>query len=197
MSDISINPIAITDTAIFSNGFRPLFGSDDIAAGNSSTASSANETAADQGYDRGFADGEKAADAKFGEDRAAIQQLIANLQSHESEPSEELGQLIATTVEALVRQIVGTFEPDADWLQDRINVATGLIADCDAARTIALHPDDFALLGHDAAGGNLIADPAIDRGSIRIDCSQGWIESGHALYLDELRIALGMSGADQ
>jgi len=194
MSDAAINPIAITDTAAFTSAFRPLFSGADIAPDSSSADRSTAGISPGEDYDRGFADGERAAEATFSADQIAVRKLITNLQAHESEPSDELGQLIAATVETLVRQIVGAFEPDANWLRGKIDAAVQLISDCDAARSIALHPDDYALLADDTATGNLTADPAMDRGSIRIDCSQGWIESGHALYLDELNAALGLSG---
>jgi flagellar assembly protein FliH len=39
------------------------------------------------------------------------------------------------------------------------------------------------------------SDPSMARGTVRVETSAGWIEHGRAVYLDELRAALGSQGA--
>ena len=52
-------------------------------------------------------------------------------------------------------------------------------------------PADAALLMDAPIALPVEADPAMMRGTVRIETSAGWIEHGRAVYLNELRAALG------
>lgn len=195
MSDHAVQSLRLADLQYEDRGFTPLQ-SNAASSGGFGTAAGAVsvELEDDDPYARGLADGQQIAAAAFDLERYKIQDLIASLQALQPEPSDELAALIGEAVEMLVTQIVGSAAIDRDLLTARAKQAANIVAECDAARTMWVHPDDVALLDQDAFAIPLMADPKAERGSIRIDCSAGWIEHGTSLYLDQLRIELGVSG---
>ncbi len=144
-------------------------------------------------FEMGYAAGQLDAEGRFATERQAFLHLIANIEALQPEPSEELGHLIAETVAALTAQIVGQVAVDLDTLHVRATEAANLIRDCDAARVMRLHPDDIALLADVSLPLSLEPDAGLDRGSVRIDCSSGWIETGTSHYLHTLRTQLGLA----
>ncbi len=195
MSDAHIQKISLSDTSAFAGEFVALFD----AAGSQHNATDPDGVMRrpekpEGDYARGLSDGAKAAEERFAEEREALTKLVVHAESMRPQASEELAQLIGTTVAALVGQIVGDFEPDADWLQSKIRKASDLISDCDKAQKIWMHPDDIALLSADTVEYDLCADPAAERGSIRIACSDGWVEDSNSLYLEKLSEELGLKG---
>jgi flagellar assembly protein FliH len=146
---------------------------------------------ADDAFALGYAEGERAARATFDVERDAMTVLLAAAQALQPEPSEELAAMIATTVERLVAEIVGQVEIDRTWMLSRIERAVGHIGEADAARTLWLNPQDMALLDGIDFPIELRADPDLERGALRIDCSSGWIEDSRSQYLEALRATLG------
>ncbi len=187
MSDPVILTVALSQACSQDGGFRPRFSLDFAAPDVQS------EKPAEDPYANGLADGQDMAQVAFAVERAQFQALIANAQALQSEPSEELAVLIAETIEQLVRQCVGVSPVDTDHLNAQATRAAKLISECDQARTMWVHPVDLPLIDQNALPIKVMADPASARGSIRIDCSAGWIEHGRPLYLEELRTALGVT----
>jgi flagellar assembly protein FliH len=142
-------------------------------------------------FTTGIAEGERRATEAFASERAALLRLVAAAQALQPEPLDELAALIATTVEHLVVEIVGMMPVGRDWLVERIDRAMACLSEADAARTLWLHPDDAALLGGAALVLDVRHDDALEPGALRIDCSQGWIEDGRSIHLDNLRALLG------
>lgn len=180
------------------SGFRPLrFGAAPEAMPVVPQAETATDPAeaADDPFARGLVEGQRLAEAAFAVERQQLLALIAGAEALQDEPSEELAQLIAETVERLVRQIVGGAAIDAEWLQAQADIAAAMVAEADKARTLWVHPADAALLMDAAIALPIAADPAMMRGTVRIETSAGWIEHGRAVYLGELRAALGNEGA--
>ena len=188
MSDAAIQQIRICDARLTSAGFRPML------AERAPVAEVEHTPPPPDLYALGFEDGQQSAAAVFEIERAAFQKLIASANALQSEPSEELAVLISEAVERLVSEIIGNAPIDRDWLNTHARRAADMVADCDAARTMWVHPDDLPLIDSNAISLTLMPDPEAARGSIRIDCSTGWIEHGTALYLDELRSELGLGG---
>jgi flagellar assembly protein FliH len=150
------------------------------------------EPAETDGYANGFAAGQQAAAAVFAIEHAAMARLLSAATALQPEPSEELAAMIALTVERFVTEITGAAPVDRDWLVARARAAADMVVDADGARTLWLHPDDVALVeGIDLAVVPM-ADPALERGALRIDCSAGWIEDGRSIHLDALRAELGL-----
>ena len=75
--------------------------------------------------------------------------------------SEELAQLIAETVERLVRQIVESAPIDGDWLRAQAETAAAMVAEADKARTLWVNPADAALLMDAPIALPIEADPSL------------------------------------
>jgi flagellar assembly protein FliH len=183
-------PVALADAMARTSGFRPLsFASAAYVAQDE--PESVDEPDLDDPFALGLAEGQRLAEAGFVAERHQLLALLANAEALQDEPSEELAQLIAETVERLVRQIVATAPIDAEWLQAQAQTAADMVADADKARTLWVHPEDAALLADCPLTLGLESDAAMMRGTVRLETSTGWIEHGRAVYLDELRAALG------
>lgn len=145
-------------------------------------------------YARGLADGQQMAEAAFEAERTAFQKLLANAQAFQSEAGPELSLLLRETVVRLVGQITDGVTIDEDLLNKQIARAVDIITEADEARHILLHPDDAALVGKTVGKLAVRSDPSLSRATIRIECSQGWIEHGVALGIERLREALHCEG---
>ncbi len=61
----------------------------------------------------------------------------------------------------------------------RIDKAVSMLARADDDRVIRLHPDDLALIGPRlAAEWDVQADPALERGALRVESGNGGVEDG-------------------
>ncbi len=186
-------PVTLADAMARSSSFRPLSFAGPARepdAGHADPADPA-DLDLDDPFARGLAEGQRLAEAAYVAERHQLLALLAGAEALQDEPSEELAQLIARTVERLVHQIVANAPIDAEWLQAQAQTAAALVADADKARTLWVHPEDAALLVDCPMPLAVESDPAMMRGTVRIETSTGWIEHGRAVYLDELRAALG------
>jgi flagellar assembly protein FliH len=186
MSDADAHAIQLSD-AKYNRGFRPLLPS---PQGNTinfagSSAHSQSSTSRDQ-YETGFAAGQQKAQEIYAIERAHYNTLIASAQAIQSEASDELAALIVATVCHLVRKITGSAPIDGELLNRHAISAAALVAECDMARTLWVHPDDIELIDQAAIGLTVMADNTVERGSVSLECSQGWIEHGRSLYLERL-----------
>jgi flagellar assembly protein FliH len=187
-------PVRLSEAMARGGGFRPLsFASAPQTAPEE--PENLDEIGLDDPFALGLAEGQRLAEAAFVAERHQLLALLAGAEALQDEPSEELAQLIATTVERLVRQIVAAAPIDAEWLKAQAETAASMVADADKARTLWVHPDDAALLVDCPLTLAIESDPAMMRGTVRLETSTGWIEHGRAVYLEELRAALGESEA--
>ncbi len=145
----------------------------------------------DDQYARGFKDGQQAAQENAAAERVQYNALIASANAIQSEPSEELAAVIRAAVLNLVEDIVGNADMEGAWLNSKVADAMAILTECDTARTLWVHPADYSLIDEATIGLKLMTDPTAARGSIRIECSQGWIEHGRSNYLEKLRDQLG------
>jgi flagellar assembly protein FliH len=192
MSDRAAETTAISLAQVMAEarGFRPLhFGGG--AVSRAMPIEPAFATEADDPFALGLAEGQRVAEAAFAVERSQLLALVAGAEALQDEPSEELAQLIAETVERLVRQIVDNAAIDAEWLQGQAETAAAMVAEADKARTLWVNPADAVLLMDAPIALPIEADPSMVRGTVRIETSAGWIEHGRAVYLNELRAALG------
>jgi flagellar assembly protein FliH len=195
MSDRTAETTAISLAQIMAEarGFRPLhFAGTPVQHAAPAVHDTAIE--ADDPFALGLAEGQRLAEAAFVVERQQLLALVAAAEALQDEPSEELAQLIAETVERLVRQIVDNAAIDAAWLQAQAETAAAMVAEADKARTLWVNPADAVLLADAPIALPIEADPAMARGTVRIETSAGWIEHGRAVYLGELRAALGSEG---
>ena len=196
MSDHSFAPTPLSQAMARDTGFRPLSFDPVVRARETTVAEDvvAVEPSEDP-FALGLAEGQRLAETGFAVERGQLLALIAGAEALQDEPSEELAQLIAETVERLVRQIVVNAPIDADWLKEQADVAAALVAEADKARTLWVHPQDAALLIDADMRLPVEADASMQRGTVRVETSAGWIEHGRAVYLNELRAALGREEA--
>jgi len=184
-------PVSLTEAMTRGGGFRPMSFAPATYAAQATEQESIDELDLEDPFALGLAEGQRLAEAAFVAERHQLLGLLAGAEALQDEPSEELAQLIAETVERLVRQIVDAAPIDAEWLQAQAETAAAMVADADKARTLWVHPEDAALLADAPLAMAIESDPAMVRGTIRLETSTGWIEHGRAVYLDELRTALG------
>ncbi len=189
MSESVFARISLVDAHAPTSAFTPM--QPRAVPGSSSFAASRPGAASDP-FSLGFAEGERAASECFAAERVELMTLLASANALQPEPSEELAAMIATTVERLVTELVGTMPVERSWLLERIDRAMACMGDADAARTLWLHPDDAALVGDAGLALDIQCDGTLERGALRIDCSRGWIEDSRSLHLDALRATLGI-----
>lgn len=187
MFEAKVSRVSLLDVRAPSGAFSPMH----IGAAQGGFVQDKPVDAAEDAFALGYAEGERAARATFDVERDAMAALLAAAQALQPEPSEELAAMIATTVERLVTEIVGQVDIDRSWMLSRIERAVAHIGEADAARTLWLHPHDLALLDGLDFPIDLRADPELERGALRIDCSSGWIEDSRSQHLDALRATLG------
>ena len=180
------NPVALVDARVERRGFQ----ASPVNRNVQFERRMATPVTAPDDYVRGFEDGKSVAATAFAAERTELIALVTSATNAAPHPSEELTALMTATVERLVGEIVGHTDIDRAWLTAQISRACSVIADCDAAQTLWLHHDDAALMAGSDLTLDLRIDAAAERGSIRIDCSAGWIEQGRSLYLDALHEAL-------
>lgn len=195
-ADTGFTPVNLAQAMAEARGFRPLqfSGGAQMVPVEPMPAAIEEEEDADDPFARGLAEGQRLAEAAFAVERQRLLALVAGAEALQDEPSEELAQLIAETVERLVRQIVDAAPIDAEWLRAQAETAAAMVAEADKARTLWVNPADAALLIDSPFRLPVEADPSMPRGTVRIETSAGWIEHGRAVYLNELRAALGSEG---
>jgi len=142
------------------------------------------------GFDEGMALLEQAILAE----RAAVTALADTLETLRPEPAGPLAELLARTVERLVRQVVGEVAIDTARLLERARGAAELIADETAPARMRVHPDDHDRLAGADLPVELVADPAIAPGAVSVEGALGWIEDGPAAALERLGHALDRMG---
>jgi flagellar assembly protein FliH len=187
MSDRVFSPAKLLSAMPKSGGFvRRDYGSP--TGGPVQAADDGNPSDA---FAAGFDEGHRVASEAAATDRTSLLAMLEKASVLQPEASDELAALIAETVFALVKEIVCSATIDAAALEKRIAAAVALISECDAARTLFLHPEDAALVSGSEIPLTICPDATLARGDLRIDCSAGWIEHGSSIFLDALRSELG------
>ncbi|APZ98612.1 flagellar biosynthetic protein [Sphingopyxis sp. QXT-31] len=197
MSDNSFAPTPLAMAMARQGGFRPMSFDPAVREAEAQAAAHVHVEVepGEDPFEKGLAEGQRLAEAGFVVERGQLLALVAGAEALQDEPSEELAQLIAETVERLVRQIVADAPIDAVWLKDQAETAAALVSEADKARTLWAHPQDAALLMDSDIRLPVAADATMMRGTVRVETSAGWIEHGRAVYLNELRAALGREEA--
>ncbi|TVV73192.1 hypothetical protein FOY91_12830 [Sphingomonas solaris] len=147
-----------------------------------------------EAFTQGFEEGRRVAALEMAGERAELARLVEALGVLQPEEPHALGELLAETVDRLVRQIVGEVSIDGTILADRAHAAAALIAEESAPSRMRLHPDDHARLGNARIGVEMIADPALAPGTVLLESGEGWIEDGPDVGLEKLRAALDRLG---
>lgn len=178
MSDPVILPLSLNDVGSRRSSFTPLHA---LHVRRSKPMAAVDE------YARGLADGQHIAATAYTAERDALLALLASTEALTPATGPELSIVLRETVFRLVKQICNRVVIDSDFIGARIDQAVAVISEADGARQIVLHPDDAALVGDNALSLPVRSDPNLDRGMIRIECTQGWIEHGTPLGIAQLR----------
>ena len=102
-------------------------------------------------------------------------------------PSGMLSTMLYATVVRLVEQIVGEVEIDLERLVDRCDTVAAFIESNQDKSALHLHPDDVALLEGETIGVPMVADKSMQRGCVRLETADGWVEDGPDVRLSRLR----------
>ena len=98
-----------------------------------------------------------------------------------TELAEALRQKLVVTVTALCEAALAPLALDRDALLRRVEAATAMLARADDDKVLRLHPEDLVLIAkHLPQGLEALADPALERGALRIETPAGGVEDGPA-----------------
>lgn len=146
-------------------------------------------------YAEGFAAGSAAAQAQA-EERARIEAqardaLSLSFARLDHDLQEELRQRLRDTVAALCESAIAPLALDEGALIQRIEKAVSMLARADDERVIRLHPEDLALVSPRlAAEWQVMPDPSLERGGLRVESVNGGIEDGPAIWRRAIAEAL-------
>jgi Flagellar biosynthesis/type III secretory pathway protein len=145
-------------------------------------------------FTEGFEEGRRAVEELVADERAAIAQMFASLESLKPEPSQGLAMLLSETVERLVKQIMGEVAIDRATLAARAQSAAEMIGDLAGTLRLRVNPQDADLLSDAAIAIPIVGDSHLHRGTILLETDEGWIEDGPEARLEQLRRALDKMG---
>ncbi len=137
--------------------------------------------AREEGYAAGHAEAEARAIARAEVDAAARTRITLSLARLDAEQAEALRQKLYATVEALCEASLAPFALDREALAARVAKAAAMLARADDDKVLRLHPEDFRLIANDLPEElDVLEDPILERGSLRIETSSGGVEDGPA-----------------
>lgn len=148
------------------------------------------EQASAEGFAQGFDEGMRIATEGFAADEEAKARLARALEQIAPAANGALSSLLSAAVLRLVTQVVGTAGVDTALLTKRVEAVAAFIEEEQGRKSLRLHPDDIALLAGHEFGFALSPDPALTRGSVRLDTAEGWIEDGPDVQLSRLKAML-------
>jgi len=146
-----------------------------------------------EAFARGFEEGRSTIEAEVAGERAALVMLFNGLEALEAPSSTLIATMIVTAVERLVTDICGSAAVDHDLLVERAHALARFIGDHGEV-TIALHPDDMALVAADRIAITCVADPSLARGTVQARCDAGAAEDGVPQALGRLHAAIAELG---
>jgi flagellar assembly protein FliH len=132
-----------------------------------------------EGYAAGAAEAQANAEYLANELAAAREALGLSFARLDKELEEELRLRLRDTVAALCEAAIAPLALDPDALLTRIQRAVAMLARADDDRVIRLHPDDLSLVSPRlAAEWEVLPDPTLERGALRVETSSGGVEDG-------------------
>lgn len=143
------------------------------------------------GHAEGSAAASAAADISLAEALAARGAIELAIVRHNAELEDHWRHRLETTVEVLCNSALAPLAIDAAALASRIARAAALLSRADDDRLLRLHPDDLVLVEQALPPGlPVTADPALPRGTVRIESTQGGVEDGPEAWRAALAEAL-------
>lgn len=147
-------------------------------------------------WDQGFAAGRAEAieQARLAAERSADAQeaLVLSLARLDAQQEDRLRLRLHATVEALCEATLAPYARDPEALVARIERAATMLARADDDRLLRLHPEDLQLIvDRLPAGLEVLADPALERGAVRLETASGGVEDGPAHWRRAIAEAIG------
>jgi len=135
----------------------------------------------------GFAHGQEQARAEAEAAREDAEDARAglglSLRKLDAEVAETLRQRLLDTVMALCEATLVPFALDAEALARRVERAVAMLSRAEDERVIRLNPADLELVSPRlAAEWNVVGDPALERGALRVETQSGGVEDGPAQW---------------
>jgi flagellar assembly protein FliH len=173
-----------------SAGFRldPRF-----AFGNALPADPADPVAQawSEGHATALAEAQAEAASASQAERAARGRIELSLARLDAELSETLRRRLLDTVTALCETALAPMALDREALTRRVAKAVAMLARADDDKLLRLHPADHALIADRLpAGLEVHDDPALERGSLRLETASGGVEDGPAHWRRAIAEAL-------
>lgn len=135
------------------------------------------------GFNAGYAAALTQAEEQAQVDAQARQALSLSFVRLDHDLKEELRLRLRDTVAALCEAAIAPLALDEDALMQRIERAVSMLARADDERVIRLNPDDLALVSPRlAAEWQVQPDPALERGGLRVESTNGGVEDGPAVW---------------
>lgn len=136
-----------------------------------------------EGYEAGYRQAEAEAAERAAADAVAQKGLALAFTRLDSTLEEELRLRLRETVAALCEASLAPLATDEDALMRRIERAVSMLARVDDERIIHLHPDDIRLISPRLSEEwQVEPDNRLERGTIRIESSNGGVEDGPATW---------------
>lgn len=143
----------------------------------------------ERGREQGLADAAAAA----GQSAVERRRLGSGLRRMDEEMIERLGREMTETIALLCEATLAPLALDRALLAQRCEKASALLGARTAGQVLYLHPQDITELDEGfAANWDIIPDPALERGALRIETSDGGISDGPAQWRATLAEALGL-----
>lgn len=192
-----VAPVAVAGFRPAEGGFRSLY---TAPAGQQTAALRGELTPAEpvdvleeariEAFTMGFDEGCRVTAQAQAEEGEAQARLAEALELLAPAPSGMLSTMLSATVVRLVEQIVGEVEIDMERLVQRCDTVAAFIESNQDRSALHLHPDDVELLKNEAIGVPMVADKAMQRGCVRLETADGWVEDGPDVRLSRLRALL-------
>lgn len=149
------------------------------------------ELARAEGYAAGRTEALAEAAARAGAEDAARSALTLSFARLDDAETARLAHVLRQTVEALCHEVLAEAAVDPAALANRAQAAAAMLSRAEDQRTFRLHPDDLALVGHRLPPEwSILADPLLERGSIRIETPAGGVEDGPGRWREAIAEAL-------
>jgi flagellar assembly protein FliH len=166
--------------------FRPSAHFSGLAAPQHDALAEAPDILADtygRGYAEGHAQATREAAARVLADDTAREALALSFARLDATLAEDLRLRLRDTVAVLCEAALGPLALDEVALMNRITRAVAMLARADDERVVRLNPADIELLSERlAADWTVLPDPALERGSVRVETPTGGVEDGPAAW---------------
>lgn len=143
------------------------------------------------GFAAGFSEAQAAAQVSATEDAIARDKIELTLARLNAAQTEQLRQRLMVAVERLFETAIAPLALDKDAMTTRVTKAAAMLARADDDKVLRLHPDDLKLIGKQLPEDlEVVDDPALERGSLRIESISGGVEDGPAHWRRAIAEAL-------